>query len=68
VETGETEIQMVERHLAEGEKIIERQRELLTDLLDAEADPETAKSLLSSYLKTQSLHREHLARLIVQAG
>jgi hypothetical protein len=65
VTSAETELEMVRRHLSEGEAIIDRQTILISELSEAGKDSKEAQAVLSTFLITQSLHREHLARLMV---
>ena len=60
---GETELQMVQRHVADGKRHIADQRALITKLQGAEADTTVAETLLGNFLDVQALHLEHLARL-----
>lgn len=62
--SAETEIEMVKRHLSEGEEIIDRQTILISELSEAGKDSKEAQAVLRTFLITQSLHREHLARLM----
>jgi hypothetical protein len=59
---GETELQMVERHIREGEDIVTRHETLIQVLQDDGPDSRKAE-LLAMFRKTVANHYEHLARL-----
>ncbi len=64
---GETDIEMVQRHVREGEGQVARQRELVDSLpLESEL-AETARALLAQFEDMQEMHRAHLARLLGSA-
>ena len=60
---GETELQMVQRHVADGKRHIADQRALITKLERMGADTVAAETLLGNFSDMQALHLEHLARL-----
>ncbi len=60
---SETEREMVERHVREGQEHVARQREIVERLPVSGEVAEMARSLLVEYEETLALHRAHLARL-----
>lgn len=60
---GETEIEMVQRHVREGEGHVAHQRELVNSLPPESELAETARMLLVEFEETQEMHCAHLARL-----
>lgn len=62
--SGETEIEMVQRHVREGEAHIVRQREIVASLPPDSDLVVTAHQLLTLFEETQESHRNHLARLL----
>ena len=65
---GETELEMVQRHVREGLARVERQGELLA-LLRTKGEPvEMAESLLSQFRMSQQQHEAHLAKLEEKQG
>ena len=60
---AETELEMVERHVREGERHVANQREILAFLRRHNHPTELAETLLANLEAMQSLHRKHLARL-----
>jgi hypothetical protein len=66
MEAGESELDMVLRHIRAAQEHIDRQREIIA-AMEAKGQPTGgARALLDSFETTMALHREHLAR--VQAG
>ena len=63
---GETEIEMVQRHIRMGKKQIAHQREIVTRLPPSSDVAEAARHLLKLFEETQELHLEHLDRLLRQ--
>lgn len=61
---GETELEMVQRHVADGERHIDTQCALIAKMERTGGNIEVAVTLLESFVETQSLHREHLERLL----
>lgn len=60
---SETELQMVARHVREGEAILERQRALIAKLNERRSTTDEAETLLDIYETSQALHLDHLKRL-----
>ncbi len=63
IDTNETEMETVERHIREAEDHVARQREIVDRLPPTGEVAEMARSLLAQYEEALSLHRAHLARL-----
>ena len=61
---GETEIEMVERHIRGGEGHVARQREIVASLPPDSDLAETARQLLTLLEESLKNHREHLVRLL----
>lgn len=61
---GETELEMVRRHVREGEAHLVRQREILATLPPNSDLAVTAHQLLTLLEGTQELHQAHLDRLL----
>jgi hypothetical protein len=62
-DTDESDLEMVRRHVREGEEHVARQREIVERLSSSGELAEIARTLLADYEKTLALHRAHLARL-----
>lgn len=63
MQPGETELEMVSRHMADGDRQIEKQRALIAHMESTGASTVAAVALLGAFVDVQSLHCEHLARL-----
>ena len=61
---GETELQMVERHVRQGEKHVSRQLEIIVDLQFRDQPTGLAESLLLNFEISLHAHRDHLSHLI----
>lgn len=59
----ETLLEMMRRHVAEGERHVRRQREIVQELSAREHPTEMAEQLLATFEGTLREHRIHLARL-----
>ena len=59
----ETELQMVERHVREGERHLTSQREIIARLRARGRDTSEADRLLTNLEDLQRLHLEHLRPL-----
>ena len=59
----ETELEMVKRHVLEGERHLANQVELIDWLKERGYPTEIAERLLTNLEDMQRLHLEHLARL-----
>ena len=65
---GETEIEMVQRHVREGGGHVQRQGELLARLQEQGAPTAMAVILLEQFEDIQRLHEAHLAKLGTKAA
>lgn len=63
---GETEIEMVLRHIRQGERHVARQHEIVASLPPDSALAKTARQLLAQFEYALESHHEHLARLMDQ--
>jgi FixJ family two-component response regulator len=63
VAIGETELEMVERHVREAERHVLRQRQIIEQLLEGHHSTALAEQLLTEFEQTLHDHRAHLARL-----
>lgn len=61
--SSETEIEMVQRHIRQGEEHVARQGEIVAGLPPDSALAKTAHQLLAQFEETLESHRAHLARL-----
>jgi hypothetical protein len=61
---GETELEMVQRHVREGEEHVARQREIVGRLPPSNEIAGIARALLTEFEDTLAAHRDHLARLL----
>jgi hypothetical protein len=59
----ETEWEMVTRHVADAERQVSRQKQIVADLVEAHSSVVESNELLSLLEASLSLHREHLKRL-----
>lgn len=60
---AETAIQMCERHVQEGQKIVRAQQSLVAVMKRKGGNLEEAKRLLRTFEGLQLLHEQHLQRL-----
>ena len=56
----ETELEMVERHVQQGERHVSRQLEIIAEMNDRNQPIDLAESLLFSFERSLSAHRDHL--------
>jgi hypothetical protein len=63
VAKGETELQMVQRHVREGEAHVQRQREIVAEMLERGAPADISATLLEAFQDTLRLHKAHLVRI-----
>jgi hypothetical protein len=63
VSKGETELQMVQRHVREGEAHVLRQREIVARMGERRAPTDVAVTLLEAFQDTLRQHKAHLVRL-----
>jgi len=68
VTSSKSDLEMARRHIATGEKVIDRQRALIADLESAGSDAADARALLTTFVEAQWLHVEHLERLENRLG
>lgn len=62
--TGETELEMMRRHVAQGARAIERQRGRVKEMRAAGHDTARAEEILHQFEQTQRMHSDHLRRLM----
>ncbi|THK37087.1 hypothetical protein EHS39_16725 [Ensifer sp. MPMI2T] len=60
---GETEIEMVRRHVRDGAAVVARQQELVGRLLVNGLATQAAEQMLAQFESAQRQHQEHLDRL-----
>ena len=60
---GETELEMVQRHIREGYAHVARQREIIAELRASGHSVDLAEALLVTFLTAQASHEDHLARI-----
>ena len=67
---GESELEMVTRHVAEGTDQVFRQRRMVAELISDGHDDsaQAARDLLRLLEESLGLHMAHLARLLGQVG
>ena len=63
VTASATELKMIERHIREGERHLEHQRQIISWLRDHHYPTLEAEKLLTNLEDAQRTHRHHLARL-----
>jgi hypothetical protein len=63
VSTGETELEMVERHVRQAERHVLRQRQIIEDLFERHHPTALAEQLLTEFEHNLRDHLEHLERL-----
>ena len=63
MQPGETEIEMVRRHIREGAICVARQHEVVALLRAQGKSTELAEELLGQFEQIMVLHEEHLARI-----
>ena len=61
---GETELEMVQRHVRQGEEHVLRQCEIIAHLEFQKLPTDLAESLLFNFGETLRAHEDHLERLI----
>ena len=59
------EIEMVQRHVAQGERHLQLQHRILAHLQEIGAPTEVAQELERQFEEILKMHRQHLARLEV---
>jgi len=68
VKTGETELEMVRRHVRQGAEQVAKQRALVTRLRVDGLSVEEAEALLFIFEDLQRQHEAHLAKVEGKAG
>lgn len=63
---GETELEMVRRHVEEGAEHIAKQRALIARLRQRGLPTQEAESLLVTFEDLQRQHEDHLARTVAK--
>jgi hypothetical protein len=63
VAKGETELQMVQHHVREGEAHVQRQRKIVTEMWERGAPTDIAVALLEAFRDTLRQHKAHLVRI-----
>ena len=66
MQIDESELEMVERHIREGEEHLASQRKIVASLSSESGFLEAAHELLRLFEEILEQHREHLARLLQQ--
>ncbi|RYB01311.1 hypothetical protein D3272_26820 [Lichenibacterium ramalinae] len=64
----ETELEMVQRHVRQGERTLANQRALIARLGTLGRPTEEAEILLASFEDAQRMHEDHLARIQGRQG
>ena len=59
----ESDLEMARRHVAEAERHVQLQRDIVAHLRDLGGDVDTAEQLLSLFEETLDIHRAHRDRL-----
>jgi len=59
----ETELEMVRRHVAQGERHVALQQEIIGHLRELGGSTELAERLLTEFEQVLQSHREHLRRI-----
>ena len=60
----ETELEMAQRHVRQGERHVSRQRELIAEISSRMQSTDLAEALLIDFENCLHSHNDHLARLI----
>lgn len=66
--TAETELEMVRRHVRNGERLVTDQRALLARLRTSGLPIEEAEALLGNLEDVQRMHEAHLVRIEGERG
>ena len=64
---AETELEMVERHVRQGERHVSRQLEIIADMLERNQYTGLAESLLFNLEISLRAHRDHLEQLTARS-
>jgi hypothetical protein len=65
---SESELEMVARHVAEGERHVSLQEQIVSHLGEIGASTDMAEELLVEFRSTLGRHRAHLLRLSDESG
>ena len=61
--TGETELEMVQRHVRQGEKHVSRQLEIIAEMQLRKQPTGSAENLLFNFDRSLRAHKAHLEQL-----
>ena len=61
---GETELEMVKRHVRQGERHMSRQLEIIADMQLRNQTTDVAEKLLFNFDRSLRAHMDHLSELI----
>lgn len=65
---GETELEMVTRHVAERAEHVRKQKALIACLRQTDRPTQEAEAVLDSFEVSQRQHEDHLARILARPG
>jgi len=68
VTSYESELEMARRHVAQGERHVRLQRDVITHLRELGASTEIAEQLELQFIELLAMHRQHLAKLETRAS
>ena len=63
MKTGETELEMVQRHVRQGERHVSRQLEIIANMQLRKQPTGAAENLLFNFDKSLRAHKAHLEQL-----
>ena len=61
--TEETELEMVQRHVRQGERHVSRQIEIIADIKFCKQPTSSAENMLFSFDRSLRVHKSHLDQL-----
>lgn len=61
---AETELEMVQRHIRQGERHVSRQLEIIAEMTRLKQSTTLAESLLFSFERSLRAHQDHLGGLL----
>ena len=64
MKAGETELEMVQRHIGQGERHVSRQLEIIADMTFRNQPTGSTENLLFNFERTLRAHKLHLEQLI----